>query len=424
MSSRLARLPLLRPLRIRDFALLWTAMTVSLVGDGIYFVAIAWQVYDLSNVPTALSVVGLAWTAPQVAFLLVGGVASDRFDRRRVMVVADLVRAAAIGTIAALALTGALELWHLLVLVALYGAGEALFMPAFTAIVPDVVPAELLVEANALDVFVRTAASRLVGPVLAGAAIAWVGAGGAFVLDAASFLVSAAALAMLRPRPLPSRDVRASAFADVAEGLRFVRSHAWLWGTLVSAAVSLLVFYGPWEVLLPYRVRNELGGSASDLGLVFASGGLGAIVFSVLMSGRPLPRRHITLMYLSWAASNALLVVYATATALWQLMAAAFFAGGLGNAGMIVWMTLMQMRVPRELLGRVSSLDWFVSIGLIPVSFALTGPIAEAVGARETLAAAGVLGAAIIVLFLLLVPGIRDGERAAVATPSPGTADS
>ena len=135
---------MLRALRHRDFRLLWTGRSISLLGDGIYLVAIAWLVYDISNEPGALALVGLAWTLPQVAGLLLAGVLSDRFERRRLLVIADLVRFAAIGAIAALALAEAVELWHVVVLVIFYGFGEALFQPAFTAIVPDVVPREEL----------------------------------------------------------------------------------------------------------------------------------------------------------------------------------------------------------------------------------------------------------------------------------------
>ena len=135
---------MLRALRHGDFRLLWTGRSISLPGDGIYLVAIAWLVYDISNEPGALALVGLAWTLPQVAGLLLAGVLSDRFERRRLLVIADLVRFAAIGAIAALALAEAVELWHVVVLVIFYGFGEALFQPAFTAIVPDVVPHEEL----------------------------------------------------------------------------------------------------------------------------------------------------------------------------------------------------------------------------------------------------------------------------------------
>jgi hypothetical protein len=206
------------------------------------------------------------------------------------------------------------------------------------------------------------------------------------------------------------REPGLSALAEVAEGFRFVRSQTWLWGTLVAASIALLCFYGPWEVLVPFVVKNELGGSARDLGFVFGAGGLGAVLSSLAMAQRSLPRRHITFMYGAWTVSGFAIVGYGIATEIWQAMLAAVFAGGLANAGLIVWMTLMQTRVPRALLGRVSSLDWFVSTSLIPVSFALTGPIAATAGSRETLVAAGVLSGCITLAFLF-VPGMRDTER-------------
>jgi hypothetical protein len=147
-EPRSSRLKLLTPLRLRDFRLLWTGMTVSLLGDGVFLVAIAWQVYQLSNAPTALSVVGIAMSVPHVVLLLLGGVVSDRFDRRKVMVFADLIRGVAIAVLGFLSVTGGLELWHVMILTAFYGAGTAFFGPAFDAIVPDVVPSNLLAEAN------------------------------------------------------------------------------------------------------------------------------------------------------------------------------------------------------------------------------------------------------------------------------------
>jgi predicted MFS family arabinose efflux permease len=409
VQGRLGGLRILRPLGIRDFALLWTGMTVSLLGDGIYFVAIAWQVYELSNAPTALSIVGVAWTLPQVLFLLLSGVISDRFDRRRVMILADVLRGVPIFIIGLLAVSGTLELWHLLVLVAFYGAGEALFWPSFTAIVPDIVPQDLLVEANSLDIFVRTATSRLAGPALGGLAIAAFGTGGAFLLDAGSFALSALALLAMTSRPVEKAS-GVSMRQDIAEGVNFIRSQTWLWGTLVAASVTLLCFFGPWEVLVPYIVKNELGGSAADLGFIFGAGGLGAVLSSLILAQRHLPRKHITFMYAAWTVSGFAIIVYGVATEVWHAMLGAFVGAGFANAGMVVWMTLLQTRVPTRLLGRVASLDWFISIGLIPVSFALTGPIAAAAGARETLVAAGVLSGVITLAFLFL-PGMRDLER-------------
>src|SRR2546426_9868748 len=139
-------------------------MSVSLMGDGIFLVALAWQAYDLSNAPSALAVIGVAMTGAQLAFLLAGGIVSDRFDRRAVMIGADAVRGVAVATLGLLSLTGELQLWHMLIIGAAYGGGTAFFGPAFDAIIPDLVPEELLQQANSLDQFVRPAAWGLAGP--------------------------------------------------------------------------------------------------------------------------------------------------------------------------------------------------------------------------------------------------------------------
>jgi MFS family permease len=403
---------LLGPLRERDFALLWTGMTVSLLGDGIYLVAVAWQVYDLSNDPTALSLVGLSWTIGMVAFLLTGGVVSDRVERRRVMIGADLVRAAVLVVIGILSVSGVLEVWHLVALVVLFGAGEAFFGPAFGAILPDVVPGEQLVQANALDQLVRQSAGRLIGPALGGFVVAALGAGTAFLLDAATFAVSAACIAALRVRSLPQTDgAERSARAELREGVVFVRSQPWLWATLIAASVSLLMFLGPLEVLLPFVVRNDLHSGAGAFGAILAAAGAGSVVTSVLLSQRGLPRRYLTFMYAAWSAGTLPLVGYALGTAVWQLMALAFFYGACMSAGTVVWATLMQTRVPPGLRGRVHSLDWFVSIGLTPVSFALTGPVSKAVGVDATLIAAGVVPAVLTAALFFLARLRADEQR-------------
>ena len=270
---------ILRPLRIRDFALLFGGTTVSLFGDGIYIVALAWQVYDLSNVPTALSAVGVAWTLPMVIFLLIGGVLGDRFDRRRLMIAGDAIRAVAIAAIAVLALAGVIELWHVIAFTVLYGVGEAIFAPNFQAVVPDVVPQRLLVEANSLQQLAEPVAFRFAGPAIGGLLVAAFGTGAAFAVDASTFVVSMVCVALMRPLTVAREDSGASVLEDIREGTRFVRSQPWLWGTLLSAALTLLLFLGPFEVLLPFIVRNELGGDADVLGVILGASGVGAIVF-------------------------------------------------------------------------------------------------------------------------------------------------
>ena len=410
-----SRVRMLTPLRHRDFRLLWSGMCVSLMGDGIFLVAMAWQVYALSNAPTALSLVGIAMTVPTIMFLLIGGVVSDRLDRRRVMLAADLTRGIAVAVLAVLSMTGTLELWHVVALVALYGAGAAFFGPAFDAIVPDVLPASELARANSLDQFVRPVALRLAGPALGGLLIDAVGVGTAFAFDAASFAISAIALLTMSTRAPRRAAAPASVGADIRTGMRYVRRHVWLWATFATAAIAYLLFMGPAEVLLPYLVKNELGGSAADLGLVFAAGGIGSVGCAAVIGQRGLPRRDITFMYLAWTLATIAVAGYGLASAVWQLMLASLCFNALETAGTIVWATAKQRHVPAALLGRVSSLDWLISIGLLPVSFALTGPVSAAIGAQTTLVAAGVIGGAVTFAALLLpgmraVEGLADGE--------------
>lgn len=422
-----ARVRLLTPLRQRDFRLLWTGMTVSLLGDGIFLVAMPWQVYQLSDAPTALAFVGIAMSVPNIVLLLVSGVVSDRLDRRKVMVAADLMRGVSVGAFGLLSLAGSLELWHIMVLAAVFGAGTAFFGPAFDAIVPELVPAEHLTQANALDQFVRPAAWRMLGPALGGwiIALAHDKAGVALLVDAMTFGVSVACLLLMRARPARrEEDEETGAWHEVKEGYRYVRSQIWLWGTLLAAAFAYLVFLGPTEVLLPWVVKNEMHEGASDLGMILAMGGVGSMASAAFMGRRELPRRNMTFIYIVWTLSTLSLAGYGIARFPWQAMVACFAFNALESAGTIVWITTKQRLVPNRLLGRVSSLDWFISIGLLPVSLALTPLVADMIGPRVTLVWAGVVGAGITFSFLFL-PGLRDVERTeAHAFPNPPAATS
>jgi DHA3 family tetracycline resistance protein-like MFS transporter len=411
---------LLRPLRDRDFALLWTGMTISLLGDGIFIVAEAWQVYDLDNDPVALSLVGTSWTLGMVAFLLTGGVVTDRVDRRRVLIAADLVRAGALVAMGVLSVTGLVEIWHLVVLAVFIGIGEAFFGPAFGAIVPEIVAEEHLVQATALDQLVRQSAARLAGPALGGFVVAAVGAGTAFLVDAATFALSALCVLAMGVRSLPVERAR-SARSEIREGFAYVRREPWLWATLVSASLSLLFFIGPIEVLLPFVVRNDLHAGAGGYGAVLAATGVGAVAVSLVLGQTGVPRRYLTFMYGAWGVATLPFLIYAFGTSLWQFLAFALIEGGCMTAGMVVWGTLMSTRVPAGLRGRVHSLDWFVSIGLTPISFALTGPVSRAIGIDATLVLAAI-APALAMLVLYVVAGLRrDEERYADAVSAAAT---
>lgn len=366
--------------------------------------------FDLWNSPTALAVVGVAETIPLVAFVLVGGVVTDRFERRKVLIFSSVLRGVCVALLGTLAVTGAIELWHIFVISAFFGAGQAFQGPAAGAIVPDLVPKHLLVEANSLAQFVRQLAFALVGPAVGGLVVHSLGAGTAFLVDAGTFAFGIAMLSLLRAqRAKAQSDEPTSVRRDIVEGLRFVRQNVWLWGTLGWAFAAVFLVYGPWQVLLPYLVRNELGGDAGDLGLVFAAGGLGAILVSFLVGQIGLPRRHITFMYALWMVACLQIAAYAFAGASWHAMAISLAGEGCWAAGLIVWVTLMQRVVPPALLGRVKSVDWLLSLGLVPLSFAVTGPLAGWLGVRTVMLIAGIGASALTALFYFL-PGMRDTE--------------
>ena len=406
------RIGILRPLRLRDFALLWTGMAISMVGDGVYVVAIAWQVYEISNRPSALALVGVAWSLPQVLLMLLSGALADRFNRRRLMIAGDLIRCGAIATIGTLSITGRLTIPLVIGLVVVYGVGQAIFQPSFSAIVPTIVPGDLLVEANSLAQFVRPFSMMLLGPLVGGLLIAAFGAGWAFVFDGGTFVFSALMILLMRTRPEPrDADSGERLMSEVAEGLRYVLAHRWLILAMVGATVSLLATWGPWETLVPYVIKNELHGGPTALGLVFGAGGLGSVAAALFFGQRgTLPRRPVTALYLAWAIAMFGTAGFGLVTGVWQAMIVALATEACITILVVIWYTLVQRLVPNDLLGRVTSLDWMISIAGVPLSFAIVGPVASAIGARMTLVLGGILGGG-ITLAVMFLPGARDPER-------------
>ena len=411
MTTLSRRVAIISPLRHRDFRLLWTGLVVSLLGDGVFLVAVAWQAYKIADRPSALAGVGIATSVPQVVLLVVGGAVSDRLSRRAVLLTADLARAAAVGALAVLGTMGHLHLWELWAAAFVIGAATAFAAPAFDAIVPALVPRESLLQANGLDQFLRPAALQLLGPALGGILLAAVGTAGAFGADALSFLFSAGCLVRL------SRSVSAvvpadsdSLWVDIKEGLGYVRSQVWLWGTFVAATFTYLLFLGPTYVLVPFIVKNSLHGSGGTLGMVLGLGGLGSLLAAAVTAQLgDRRRRPVTFMYVAWTGATLLVAGYGLVTRQWQLAALVFAVGAMEAAGAVVWATLKQRLVPGELLGRVSSIDWFVSTALMPLSYLLTPVVVRFLGVRATLELAGSVGAVVTFGFLFL-PGMRAND--------------
>jgi MFS family permease len=331
--------------------------------------------------------------------VLFGGVVADRVPRRRIMLAADLARAAATLLLGVLALTGALELWHLALGGLVIGAAEAFFVPAFTALVPQLVPEDELLATNGLEGVIRPLALQSAGPALGGALVAIASPGDAMLLNATTYAVSVGCLLAIRDVPLPEGRAAsgrglAPVLREMAEGARYVRSQRWLWGTVLFAMITILVLLGPIEVLLPFLVRDEAGGGASEYGLLLAAYGVASAAGALLVSSRPFPRRYLTAILLMWGLGSAPLALLGFLDALWAMAVVLVLVGLVDAGGQVLWGTLLQRRVPKHLQGRVSSLDWFVSLGLLPVSMALAGPAGQLVGVAAVFVFTGVVAAA------------------------------
>ncbi|HEY4887453.1 MAG TPA: MFS transporter [Candidatus Dormibacteraeota bacterium] len=397
---------MLRTLRNRDFALLISGQAVSQVGDGIFGIALAWRVYQSYSSPAALSVVGIAYFVPRLVVTIAGGVLSDRFERRWTMVVADVGRAVAVAGLAAISLNPRGELFAIVILVAINGVAGALFGPAESALLPEIVRPEELGQANSLRTIVSPIAWSVVGPALGGALIATFGTAAAFWTDSATFVVGIAALLLMRARPLIKGTEHASVFAEARQGIAYVASRPWLWGPIVASSLAQFLYAGPNQALVPYMVKFELHASAAALGLVFTAGGLGTVAAGLLMGRVARPRHTIVTMVLGWALGIASLAGVGLAHTVWQAALAVFVWNLLLWSGEILWLTLLGLTIPNHIRGRVSSIDFLGSYWMIPLSMALTGPVAALVGPRAVLIGAG-LGGAIAVSLTLAVPGVR-----------------
>lgn len=410
-----------RPLRHRDYRLLWTGLAVALLGSGLWLVALAWQVIELGGGPVQLSVVTTAYSIGLLVCVLFGGIAADRLSQRSVIVVADSVRGVVLLGLAALALIGLLEIWHLATAAVLVGAGEAFLIPAYTALVPRLLPPEELLAANGLEGTLRPLAQQATGPVIGGLLIAAISPGVAILVAGLTYLFSAACvLAMnLRHEPAARAEVQDEAAptgvramaADLREGWSYVRRTRWLLASLLFGTFFVLLILGPLEVLLPFAIRDQLGGDAREFGLVMAAFGIGGAVGALVISSRSLPRRYLTIMTLMWGVGAVPVVVLGFAQELWLMMVGAAIVGATGSAAMVIWGTLLQRRVPDHLRGRISSLDFFVSLLLMPVSMALAGPAGALFGVTAVFIVAGV-GPALVSFAVIWFGRMRSDELA------------
>lgn len=406
--------------RTREFRLLFCGQAVSVLGDRIVAVALAFAVLEIGGSASDVGLVLAAGTFPLVATVLVGGVVADRVSRRAVMAAADLVRIVSQGTMAALLIGGAADVWTLALLAGVTGAATGFFSPASTGLLPEVVFAEQLQPANAL----RTSAvstGEILGPIVGGALVAIAGAGSAIAIDAGTFAVSAVCLAMVR---VPKRAAAEpnSFVADLHEGWVAFRSRRWVW-TFVAYFAIVNLLWGAWGVLGPIIAEQGLGGAAA-WGTVLSAMGVGALCGS-LFAAQVKPRRPLVFAAITDGLFVLPLAFLAASPSVPLIAGGALLAGAGMALAISVWESTLQRHVPSESLSRVSSYDWFGSLAFYPLGLVVWGPIAAAVGVSVSLWLS--FGLAIAsTLALLSVPDIRHlpaaagPERAQPASPAEG----
>ncbi|MEA2481323.1 MAG: hypothetical protein QOJ07_3245 [Thermoleophilaceae bacterium] len=384
-------------LRHPDFRLLWLGQSLSTIGDRLVTVALALYVTQKTGSSTDLAFVLAAYSAPLVGLLLVGGVWADRLPRQRVMIATDVGRFALHGTLAALIFTGSVTIPLLMAIEALAGACAAFFEPAYSGLVPQTVPEDEIQRANALSAGSRNVA-ELLGPALATALVLGVGAGAAFVVDAATFLVSALLLSFVRPRSRGVAVAREPVAREIAAGWREVRSRPWVWVTIAAFSVALFSALAPFFVLGPLIAQTNWGspGYYGVCSALFGGGTVvGALVAVRLRPSRPM--RSALIATLGWPPA---LFAFAVGAPLPVVYAACALAGGGLALFDVWWLTALAQRIPPHALSRVSSYDWMGSLGLLPLGYLAAGTIATLVGARTVLAVGAVIGAAAFVLAL------------------------
>lgn len=399
------RLPrALTPFRHSAYRRLGSALVLTSFGSGVWIVALVWEVIRIGGGPAQLSIVSTASAIGVLLPALLGGVVADRVPQKLILMAVAGVEIVGMALVAALSWADLTQVWHLAAVSFVTGMAMAFYYPAYSAWLPALVPESDLMAVNGFEGMVRPTVGQALGPGAAGVVVGAASSSAALSIAAGANLLGLLVLTLVpltavrrdlsEPGPGGAAHAVATALADMREGFVYMVRTPWLLATLLFASVMILVMMGPLEVLVPFLIKDELGGGPGDHALVMAMFGIGGAVGSMAMASLRMPRRYLTWMNLLWGVGCLPFLVVGFATAVWQVAAAAFVMGALFSAPMVIWGTLLQRRVPPALLGRVASLDFFVSISLMPVSMALAGPFSEWLGLATTFAIAALVPAA------------------------------
>lgn len=400
-----------------QFRRLFVGQALSMLGDRIAYIALPFAVIAVGGKAPAVGIVVAAQTVPFAALSLAAGVWGDRLDRRMIMIASEVVRLVVQVIGGVLLVTGTAEIWHLAVLAFVYGCADAFFPPAMAGLMPQVVETHHLQQANALRAM-TISGSMVLGPAIGGPLVAIAGAGYAYFADALTFAVSIAALLGVRPRVVErSYEEEPNFLAGLRGGWRAVRSRSWVLAGLASLLAYHVIVLPAIFVLGPVRANDELGGPEAWAVIVGAFGVGGVVANLTLLRWRPPRPMSVSLSLLVVASCQAAIV--GSPLPVWAIAALEAVAGVAVAGYFTLWETSLQEHIPEHSLSRVSSYDFLVSVGSLPLGAALAGPVSEAVGLEATMYGMTAVGIA-CALACLSVPGVRALQRPPSAPPAPG----
>ncbi len=423
------RLEFTRAFKYRRFTMIWIGQTISNLGDGIFQIALAWQVLLMTHSATAMGLLLIASMVPRLVFALIGGVAADRLPRRMIILWSDGGRGVIVLLISILGFAHLLQFWHLVIEALIFGVVDGFFNPAILAITPDLVEKDDLSSANALNSFGQSV-TQLLGPMFGAGLIALATPMGAFLANGVSFFLSVTFLASVA---IPERHVSTSTeeeqadeetkeekpggfrgvVADLQEGLVYVRSLPWIWVTILNAAINNIGFMATLAVAMPKLVADTYGQGAWLLGLIGATGPIGAFIALPLIGVAQRIKRRGLLAYLSLTLPCIGIIIFGLPFPRADAPFIAPVASAMVGFGLTffntIYFTILQEKIPSDKLGRVISLDALGSFAAIPIGEAIGGVMADRLGPAIVFLIFGTFSL-FNVLVPLLVRDVREME--------------
>ena len=400
---------ILSSLKHKLFAFLWSGQSISRLGDSLHRIALSWWVLEKTGSAVIMGTVLIVSFAPVLIFLLIGGIAVDRFSRTRLMLASDILRGVVVLLVAYLAYTKSLEVWHIYVTSIFFGFVEAFFQPAYTALVPVIVPEKSLPSANSLTNLSGQLAG-MIGPALGAALISLGGTSFAFLLDGISFFISAACLIPLVSgiqETHTKTETRNNVWHDFRDGFKTVFSIPWLWISIAVFALGNIFLSGPINIGLPFFVKNVLQQDVRVLGWLYSAASVGAFLGTVYMGRLARIRHRGWLGYGSYFITGLVILGVGLFHNFPALLAFMFINGVAMSIFGMIWVNLLQDKIPNDKLGRVSSIDMLGSFALLPIGFGIVGWMTDLIGASQVFVIGGAVSM-LLALLSLLSPHIRD----------------